>query len=119
MTTSQRASVVRITEYLAIDLDTERWICHKCEQDLVDARENYKKGCLVYERDPAEVYPPIFPDQTWTGTTREGYGTFIEFYCPGCGTNLETELLPDGFPPTHDIELDIDALKAKHQGGTQ
>jgi acetone carboxylase gamma subunit len=27
---------------------------------------------------------------------------------------FEVEYLPPGHPPTHDIELDIDALKAKH-----
>jgi acetone carboxylase gamma subunit len=40
---------------------------------------------------------------------------FVEFYCPGCGTMVENELLPPGYPPTHDIELDIDALKARHR----
>ena len=37
----------------------------------------------------------------------------LEFYCPGCGTQLETEYLPPGHPITHDIEVDIDSLKAR------
>jgi hypothetical protein len=28
---------------------------------------------------------------------------------------VENELLPPGYPPTHDIELDLDALKARHR----
>ena len=43
---------VQITEYLDIDLENERWCCNRCGHDLGDARESYKKGCLVRERDP-------------------------------------------------------------------
>jgi acetophenone carboxylase len=107
---------VRITEYLDVDLDREMWCCHVCERDLIGARENYKRGCLVYERDPKEIYPPIFEGNPQvTLTTADGYGVFVEFYCPGCGTMVENELLPPGYPPTHDIELDLDALKARHR----
>jgi acetone carboxylase, gamma subunit len=104
----------RITEYLAIDLERERWTCQRCGHDLGNARESYKKGCLIADRDPREVHPPIVegeygfaPDPDWC--------QIVEFYCPGCATLLETEYLPPGHPLTHDIELDIDALKARVQ----
>ena len=48
-------TTVRITEYLDIDLESERWCCHVCGRDLAAARENYKVGCVVYERDPKEI----------------------------------------------------------------
>ena len=108
-------SNVRMTEYLDIDVDREMWVCHVCAQDIFSARDNYKKGCLVYERDPKEIYPPIFEGE-FSLSVAEGYGLFVEFYCPGCGTMIENELLPEGYPPTHDIELDVDALKRKVQG---
>lgn len=104
----------RITEYLEIDLERERWTCQRCGRDLGNARESYKKGCLIADRDPREVHPPIVegeygfaPDPEWC--------RIVEFYCPGCATLLETEYLPPGHPLTHDIELDIDALKARAQ----
>jgi len=104
---------IRITEYLDIDLEKEMWVCNRCGKELISARENYKKGCLVYERDPREIYRSIIegqytfaPDPTWC--------RIIEFYCPQCGTLIEVEALPPGHPITHDIELDIDALKKKH-----
>lgn len=104
---------VRITEYLDIDLGTERWCCNRCGHELGSARENYKKGCLVAERDPHSVYPPVLdgeftfaPDPVWI--------RIVEFYCPRCGTMIENEFLPAGHPPTHDIELDVDALKKRH-----
>jgi acetophenone carboxylase len=110
-------SRVRITEYLDIDLGTETWCCHVCGAELGSARDNYKKGCLVHERDPEEIHPPIFGregmESEWTLSVAKGYGVFVEFYCPGCGTMVENELLPEGFPPTWDIQLDLDALKAR------
>ena len=50
---------VFITENLRIDLDTEKWECRKCERPLIGARENYKLGLLVYNRDPREIHKPL------------------------------------------------------------
>jgi len=106
----------QITENLDIDLEDEMWCCHHCGKKLISARENYKKGCLVYERDPREIYRPVVegkysfsPNPEWT--------RIVEFYCPGCGAMIENEMLPIGHPITYDIELDIDALKKKHSEG--
>lgn len=104
---------VRITEYLEVDLDSEMWCCRRCGHQLVGAGENYKKGCLVYARDPKEIYPPLYTDAEFNLSVAEGYGKFVEFYCGGCGVMVENELLPEGYPPTHDIELDVDALRRK------
>jgi len=43
------STVMRIpmTEYLEIDLETERWRCRRCGHDLGSARGNYKEGTLV------------------------------------------------------------------------
>jgi acetone carboxylase gamma subunit len=103
---------IRVTEYLDLNVDTEQWTCNRCGCSLGPARENYKKSCLLYDRDPREIHIPIVkgdysfaPDPMWV--------RIIEFYCPGCGTQIETEYLPPGHPITHDIEIDIDALKEK------
>jgi len=104
---------LRITEYLDVDLDAEQWCCHACDHVLIGAAENYKRGCLVTERDPKEIYPPIFTEGQWTLTTVDGYGVFVEYYCPGCGVCFEIEHLPEGFPPPFDIQLDIPAIKAR------
>lgn len=109
----------QITEYLDIDLEKELWCCNRCGHEIISARENYKKGCLVYIRkDPKTIYnspiegPFTFaPDATW--------GVLVEFYCPNCGIMFENEMLPPGHPVTHDIELDIDVLKEKYLSGTK
>jgi len=113
---ADKADLLRITEYLDLDLGREHWHCNRCGRALGPARENYKKGCLIYNRDPREIHPAIVegqysfsPDPLWV--------RIVEFYCPGCGTQMETEYLPPGHPLTWDIEIDIDALKQRVSNG--
>ncbi len=103
---------IRFTEYLDLDIDCEHWHCHDCGHALISARQNYKRGCLVAERMPQEIHNPVIdgpysfaPDKDWV--------RIVEFYCPGCARQIETEYLPPGHPITHDIELDVDSLKAR------
>lgn len=105
---------VQITEYLDVDLDSNMWVCHVCDHSLTAATDNYKRGCLVHVRDPKEIWEPLFPEFEFNLSVADGYGVFVEFYCPSCGTMVENEVLPEGYPPTHDIELDLDALRATH-----
>ena len=99
----------QVTEYLLIDLATETWRCLRCDHEIGDAKENYKHGLLLYDRDPGEIHPPGFeegrgfsPDPQWC--------RIVEYYCPGCGTQVEAEYLPPGHPLTHDIEIDLESL---------
>jgi acetophenone carboxylase len=105
-----RDELIRFTEYLDLDLNGETWRCHDCGRELITAHENYKRGCLVHDRDPREIHPPLIegdytfaPDPEWI--------RILEFYCPQCGRQIETEYLPPGHPVTVDIEVDLDVLK--------
>jgi acetophenone carboxylase len=107
---------VTITEYLDLDVDESMWYCSACNRALIDAEENYKKGCLVYKRDPREIHNAVYeaefnfaPDPDWVN--------ILEFYCPGCGVQVETEYLPPGHPITHDIDIDVVGLKARIESG--
>lgn len=113
---SEQENRVRVTEYLDLDVQRERWLCNRCGRDIGPARENYKKGCLLHDRDPREIHPPIVsgefnfsPDPLWV--------RIVEIYCPGCGTQIETEYLPPGHPITWDIEFDLDSLKERLRNG--
>jgi acetone carboxylase gamma subunit len=113
---SEQPDRIRITEYLDLDIERERWVCHCCGHEIGPARENYKQGCLLYDRDPREIHPPLVsgefnfsPDPLWV--------RIVEIYCPGCGTQIETEYLPPGHPITYDIELDLDSLKERLRKG--
>ena len=103
---------IRMTEYLDLDLDSEMWHCNRCGRQLISARENYKQGCLLYNRDPREIHPPLIEGE-YTFSPDPAWVRIVEFYCPGCGAQIETEYLPPGHPITYDIELDIDHLKAR------
>lgn len=106
-----------ITEYLAIDLENERWVCRRCSHDIGNAREDYKLGLVIRARDPKEIHssgmnmPRLYPDSTWCRV--------IEMFCPNCAVMIEVEYLPPGHPLTHDIDLDIDALKKAAESGGQ
>lgn len=105
---------VRITEYLDIELATETWQCNRCGHALAPAREDYKSGCVVAEVPIAEAHPPLTEGEAFSFAPDPDYCRLVEFYCPSCGTVIENEYLPPGHPLTRDIELDIDALKARH-----
>jgi acetone carboxylase, gamma subunit len=113
---SETPNRIRITEYLDLDIDREQWMCNRCNCALGSARENYKAGCLLHDRDPREIHQPLVtggfnfsPDPLWV--------RIVEFYCPGCGTQIETEYLPPGHPITHDIEINLDSLKERLRKG--
>jgi acetone carboxylase, gamma subunit len=110
---------VTITEYLRIDLAAERWECRRCECELGAARENYKQGLLVYDRDPREIHPPLLDPRLYARTYSPdpAWCRILEYYCPNCGTMIEVEYLPPGHPPLHDIDLDIDLLKSRVEAG--
>jgi acetone carboxylase gamma subunit len=115
---------VHITEYLGINLDDETWFCRACDHTLVSARDNYKRGLLVYDRDPREIHPPLIDTAKYeyTFSPDPSYTALLEYYCPHCGAMVETEYTVPGHPPAHDIELDLDSLRekatewAKHSG---
>ncbi len=109
---------VPMTEYLQIDLNDERWQCRRCHHDIASARENYKTGLLVYDRDPREIHRPLIDPEKYEFTFSPDplWCRIVEFYCPGCGTMIEVEYLPPGHPPTYDMEIDIDALRAQKAG---
>ncbi|MEQ9479922.1 MAG: acetone carboxylase subunit gamma [Algiphilus sp.] len=104
---------VLITENLRIDLDSERWECRACGSELFDARDNYKRGLLVYDRDPREIHKPLLDPERYeyTYAPNPAWCRILEYYCPHCGSMIETEYLPPGHPPVRDIELDLDVLK--------
>jgi len=109
-------TLLRFAEYLDVDLDVGRWKCHSCGHDLGAVDGDYKCGLLVAERDPAEIHPKgiegeytFAPDGEWI--------RIVEFYCPNCGRQVETEYLPPGHPLTRDTELDVDSIKRRLSDG--
>ena len=113
---TEQQNKIRVTEYLDLDVELEKWFCNRCGHELGPARQSYKRGCLLYDRDPRQIHPPLVsgefnfsPDPMWV--------RIVEIYCPSCGVQMETEYLPPGHPLTWDIEIDLDRLKRRLKTG--
>lgn len=106
---------VPMTEYLRINLETEKWECRVCDHVIAPAQANYKEGLLVHNRDPREIHPPIIdPDKyRFTFSPDPDWVRILEFCCPNCGTQVETEYAVPGHPPLFDMEVNLPALKAQ------
>jgi acetone carboxylase gamma subunit len=73
--------------------DGSRVVRCDCGREFGDYRINWKGQALVYERDPRDgrVYRgPRAADPDWH--------VLREFYCPGCATQLDVEMVPKGYP---------------------
>ena len=68
-------SRIRMTESLDLDLANEMWHCNRCGHALVSARENYKTGCLIYNRDPREIHQPLIEVSSPSRRTRRGFAS--------------------------------------------
>ncbi len=106
---------IPMTEYLRIDLETEKWECRVCDHVIAPAEGNYKEGLLVHNRDPREIHPPVIdPDKyRFTFSPDPDWVRILEFCCPSCGTQVETEYAIPGHPPLWDMQVDVAALKAQ------
>ena len=84
---------VLMTEYLRVDLDAEQWECRVCDHVIGTATKSYKEGMLVYDRDPREIHPPILDPERYrfTFSPDPEWVRILEYYCPNCGTQVETE----------------------------
>lgn len=100
---------IRVTEYLEIDTDTQAWNCARCGYVVGPARTDYKRGLLLYDRDPRDIYPARFTTEHSLAPD-PGWCRIVEYYCPGCAAQMETEYLPPGHPLTRDINVDVDRL---------
>src|SRR5260370_27855391 len=101
-----------VTEYLEIELEKERWRCRRCQRDLGPARDNYKRGLLVHDRDPKEIHQPILhpAPYLYTFAPDSKFCRILQYYCPCCGTQVETQNLPPRHPPTHHTHLHLHDL---------
>jgi len=71
-----------------------------CGHEFGEHKTNWKYEALVYDRNPKDIYPGI------TGPAPE-YCIFREFYCPGCGVQLDVEAVPPGIPFIFSFEPDM------------
>lgn len=94
----------RLDRHLDVDTETETILCRSCDEILCGATENYKLHALC-ERLPVEEAGPLVNDPAdYVDDDLE----FRKFYCPGCATQLATELIEVDREPIHEVELNLD-----------
>jgi acetone carboxylase gamma subunit len=78
--------------YVVETTDGRRIVKCDCGHEFDDYRRNWKETALVYERpDDGLIYAPVrAADPDWQ--------ILREFYCPGCGSQLDVETVPPGYP---------------------
>lgn len=94
-------TLYHLTPYVDVvesDDGRARATCSRCGHDYCDAAENFKFYALVHDCDPKEVHPGSRgPDPEWM--------IYREFYCPGCGAQIEVEATPPCMPILHSTEV--------------
>ena len=78
-----------------------------CGWDLCSHDANWKMDAVVYVRETEEALREIYPryahcDPAWM--------ELREFYCPGCGRQLEVEASPPGYPVVHEFLPDVEGF---------
>ncbi|HET9477156.1 MAG TPA: acetone carboxylase subunit gamma [Dehalococcoidia bacterium] len=86
---------------------SERIVKCACGQEFGDYRVNWKLSALIYVRDTEEALGEVYrgwelPDADWM--------QLREYYCHGCGAQLEVEAVPRGCPPDFEFLPDLDAF---------
>jgi acetone carboxylase gamma subunit len=103
--------VLPLTEHLMIVNKDEKLIIKAlCGCELGDYRDNWKLKVLIHVRnsveDFKEIYPdPLIPDPNWC--------EIREFICPGCGSLLDVDVVPPGYPIIKEFEPDIETFYTK------
>jgi acetone carboxylase gamma subunit len=102
--------LLRLTDELYIvEKGKERFIKCSCSYEFGDYRENWKLKALIHVRDAKqeieELYPSVYPSKPDLDLCE-----IREYYCPGCGNQLEVEVVPFGYPAIFDFLPDLDTF---------
>lgn len=96
-----------------VEKGQDRVVKCNCGQEFGDYRINWKLSALIYVRDSEKALGEIYrgwelPDAKWI--------QLREYYCPGCGAQLEVEAVPRGCPPDFEFLPDLDAFYGEWLG---
>jgi acetone carboxylase gamma subunit len=96
-----------------VEKGDERVVKCDCGHEFGDYRINWKLGALIHVRDTEEKLDRVFfgprkPDPRLCEVR--------EYYCPGCGAQLEVETVPVGHPAVFDFLPDLDTFYSEWMG---
>ncbi|MBI2876809.1 MAG: acetone carboxylase subunit gamma [Candidatus Tectomicrobia bacterium] len=85
----------------------ERIVKCRCGHEYGDYRKNWKLEALIHVRETEEEIQELYP---YPSRPDPQYCEIREFYCPTCGTQLEVETVPYGYPLVFDFLPDLDTF---------
>jgi len=100
-------------ELYIIQKGDERIIKCTCGHEFGDYRENWKLKALINVLDTPEKVQEILP---YPGAPDVEYCEIREYYCPGCGSQLQVETVPAGYPVVMDFLPDLDSFYTEWLG---
>lgn len=84
-----------------LELVDGRIVCRECGEQLCDGAENYKRHTLCDRKPLTEAGPLVNDPDEYVDDDVE----FRQYYCPGCATLLENEVIKAGDDPVHDKQI--------------
>jgi N-methylhydantoinase B len=98
---------MQLDHHLEIDGDG-RIACRRCEHQLGTVEENFKDHAVckvrpIQDANPLIVDPSIFIDDEVV---------FRQYFCPGCATLLENEVILASSPPVWDKQVSAESVRA-------
>lgn len=97
-----------------VQKEKERIVKCECGYEFGDYRINWKLNALIYVRDTEETLDGVYPGDR--KPVNIGWCEIREFYCPGCGAQLEVEGLPPGYPVIFNFLPDLDGFYTEWLG---
>ncbi len=91
----------------------ERIVKCDCGQEFGSYTENWKLQAFIFVRDTEELLEELYPGPKACDPTLQ---EIREFICPGCGTLLEVEAVPPGYPVNFDFLPDLEGFYEKILG---
>jgi acetone carboxylase gamma subunit len=78
-----------------------------CGQEFGDYRENWKLSALINVRDDEASLSEIWPGPRCPDPDKN---EVREFFCPGCGRQLEVDAVPPGYPILANFTPNLEAF---------
>ena len=90
-----------------VENERGRVVKHVCGQEFGSYKNNWKLSALIYERDTIEKLQEIYRGPR---ACNPDWMVLREYICPKCGTIVETEAVPPGYPIQFNFLPDESAL---------
>ncbi len=105
----ERILLLLTDELYIVEKGKERLVKCSCGYEFGDYRENWKLKALIHVRDTEQEIEELYPS-TYPSRPDLELCEFREYYCPGCGNQLEVEVVPFGYPAIFDFLPDLDTF---------